>query len=151
MPLGGVLGASIGVIVVLGVTYYFLSLARRRACGFWPWEVGRIRREGTRAMAQVLSRTYRPTNETGIAEYELIVEVRPAGTPSFRAQVTYAGEKLEEGNREGAQLPVLFHPGHPSRLLIDFASVEHAKKAAASEQQARDEQHKRDLLAGKGP
>jgi hypothetical protein len=149
--MGAVLGGAIGAVAVGGMGFYLLSLARRRACGFWPWEVGRLQREGTRAIAIVLSRKYIPAGETGAANYELIVEVRPQGGAPFRVPLVYTGDKLEDSNREGHELPVIFRPSDPSRLLIDFEAVARAKAAAAGEERARDEQRKRDLLAGKGP
>ena len=149
--IGAVAGGAIGVITVGGTAIYLLNSARRRACGFWPWEVGRLRREGTRAVAVVLSRKYIPTSETGAANYELIVEVRPQGGAPFRVPLVYTGDKLEDSNREGHELPVIFRPSEPSRLLIDFEAVARAKAAAAGDERAREEQRTRDLLAGKGP
>jgi hypothetical protein len=149
--IGGVLGALIGAAAVGTITYNSLRRTRREACGFWPWEAKRMRREGMRATAEVLSRTTREMHEVGYREYELIVEVRPQGAPSFRTTVVYVGGTFDNNNREGEQMPVLFRPGEPSRLLIDFAAMERAATAAAGEAQAREEQRKRDLLAGKGP
>src|SRR5580658_1018818 len=101
--IGGVLGALIGAAAVGTITYSSVRLTRRRACGFWPWEVGRMKREGTRATAEVLSRTTRPMRAVGYREYELIVEVRPQGAPSFRTTVVYVGDTFASDNREGEQ------------------------------------------------
>lgn len=149
------LGVAFTVFVLVvtfgGLGVYFFFMARRRACGFWPWEVSAMRREGTRATALVLNHAYQSSGERGSMEYELIVEVRPPNGTPFRTKVVYVGPTFSDDNREGAQLPVFFRPTEPQRILIDFEALERAKRIAAGEANAREEQRKRDLLAGKGP
>ena len=155
-------GGPVPVVVIVAIVlvvaslvgwlvYFNLDLARRIACGFWSWEVGRMRREGTRATAAVLARTSDTNGPGAYLRFELIAEVRPQGAPSFRATIAYLSRSFGAFSREGAELPVLFHPGDPSRVLIDFDAIERTEQIAADEKKAREEQRKRDLLAGRGP
>ena len=86
--------------------------------------------------APILSRELQSIRN-GVRTIELIVEVRPPGAASFRTQMVYKGWRFDlDDFRVGAQLPVLFHPGDPSRTLIDFPALQRAREVVAGEERA---------------
>ena len=150
MPLPLVLGLLVASVAVGFTAIYMALMVRSQLQGFWPWEIGRLRRDGTPATAVVLSRISRPSREAHKEYRELVLEVRPPpGAQPLRVKVVYLSRIFDEAETsEGAQVPVLVAAGSPARVFIDFEAMKRAREMQAAELQAQKERRQRELLGG---